>query len=229
MMRPLPILTRNAVFMAIVALSFSSAWADVAIRADGNSDVVAPGEVKYRATEAFPPNPYVNTALVALSLVPMLEAPKESWDVMGLRLSLLVGSHRAVAGLDLGVLGNFSDYKMNGLAISTIFNSLGESDGALHIAGIFNFVAFDYTGFQLSGFFSCTEGTHTGVQIALGNNYAGHLIGLQIGLFNVAERGEGVQVGLCNYSEQLKGLQVGLLNVNYASQLPCLPIVNVSF
>ncbi len=89
------------------------------------------------------PSPYKATALVAIALAPMLETPGEAWDVKPFRLSLLVGSHRAVYGCDLGVVGNFADYKMNGLAIATLFNAAGESDGVMQISALLPFAAYD--------------------------------------------------------------------------------------
>ena len=181
---------------------------------DFKSDSVQPGETIQRDISGFPPAPYVATSPFALSFAPKFEAPGESWDVVFLRLNLLVGSHRAVYALDIGGLGNFADYKMDGIGIAGLFNSVGESDGAFHIAGIFNFAAFDFSGCQISGFYSCTEGTHCGLQIAVGN-YAGKLTGLQIGVFN--------------YAERLNGVQIGLVNYNRSSPIAFLPVANAAF
>ena len=198
----------------IIALVFS-ALADVEVRTYGDKpDFVKPGETKNRDISGFPPAPYVATSPFAISFAPKFEAPGESWDVVMLRLNILVGSHRAIYALDIGGLGNFADYKMDGVGIAGLFNSVGESDGALNIAGIFNFVAFDFDGCQISGFYSCTEGTHRGLQIGL-DNYAGDLVGMQIGVVNTAERLNGVQIGLVNY--------------NGSSRLSVLPIANASF
>ena len=170
--------------------------------------------VQTRDITGFPPAPYVDTALLAISFAPKFEAPPESWDVILLRLNLLVGSHRAVYALDIGGLGNFADYKMDGIGIAGLFNSVGESDGAIHVAGLFNFAAFDFDGCQISGLYSCTEGSHCGLQIGLAN-YAGKMTGMQIGLVNFAER--------------LHGLQIGAFNFNESSRARFLPVVNASF
>ena len=219
---------RSAALLGAIMASLTFALADVEVRTYDNSESVAPGQVKFRKAEVGEPSPYVNTAPLAISIVPMLEAPSETWDVVVLRLNLFVGNHRAVYGLDLGVLGNFADYKMNGLGIGGLFNSVGESDSALHIAGIFNFAAFDFNGCQISGVCSITEGTHCGVQIGLGN-YAGNLVGVQIGGFNSIEKGTGVQIGLFNSADCLAGLQLGLININHSSSVSCLPILNFAF
>ena len=214
--------------LGVAITLLSSSWADVEIRTYNESDNVAPGQTKSRLLSVGEPSPYYATSPFAISLTPQLEAPSQKWDVMPLRLNILVGSHRTVQGLDLGVLGGFSDYKMNGLGIAGIFNSIGESEGALNIAGIVNFVAFDYSGCQISGIYSCTEGKHVGIQLAIGN-FAGRLTGAQIGVFNRAEKGAGLQLGVINSSDCLKGVQIGVLNLNKSSAIPLLPIVNFAF
>ena len=182
--------------------------------AKDSSDTVKPGETIQRDISGFPPAPYVATFPFAVSIAPKFEAPGESWDIVFLRLNLLVGSHRAVYALDIGGLGNFADYKMDGIGIAGLFNSVGESDGAIHVAGLFNFAAFDFAGCQISGIYSGTEGTHCGLQVGVGN-YAGSLV--------------GAQIGVVNYAERLKGVQIGLLNFNRSSPVPFLPIANAAF
>ena len=200
--------------IAYAVMSLLSVVADVAVREYGESAKIAPGETKVRDISVFPPAPYVATTPFALSFAPKFEAPDESWDVVFLRLNLLVGSHRAVYALDIGGLGNFADFKMDGIGIAGLFNSVGESDGAIHIAGLFNFAAFDFSGCQISGVYSCTEGTHCGLQIGAGN-YAGKITGLQIGVFN--------------YAERLNGVQIGFVNVNRSSPVMLLPVANAAF
>ena len=208
---------RLQVFCAVaVGAMILSASADVVVRNynDRGDDSVKIGETKTRDICACRPAPYYATTPFALSFAPKFEAPGESWDVVMLRLNILVGSHRAVYALDIGGLGNFADYKMDGIGVAGLFNSVGESDGAFHVAGIFNFAAFDFSGCQISGIYSCTEGTHCGLQIG-GGNYAGKLTGLQIGVFN--------------YAERLNGVQIGLINVNRSSPIALMPIANFSF
>jgi len=201
-------------FIVSAVMALTSVAADVTVREYGESATVAPGETKVRDISGFPPAHYVATSPFALSFAPKFEAPSESWDVVFLRLNLLVGSHRAVYALDIGGLGNFADYKMDGIGVAGLFNSIGESDGAFHVAGIFNFAAFDFSGCQISGVYSCTEGTHCGIQLGLGN-YAGKLTGLQIGVFN--------------YAERLNGVQIGLVNINRSSPVMFLPVANAAF
>lgn len=197
-----------------IVLSCASHGADVAVREYDKSESVLPGETKNRDISGFPPAPYVATSPFAISFAPKFEAPGESWDVVVLRLNILVGSHRAVYALDIGGLGNFADYKMDGIGLAGLFNSVGESDGAFHVAGIFNFAALDFAGCQISGIYSGTEGTHRGLQIGVGN-FAGSLV--------------GAQIGVVNYAERLKGVQIGLLNFNRSSPVAFLPIANAAF
>ncbi len=189
--------------------------ADVITRDYRNcNDYVSAGEVKSRDIYACEPSPYEGTSPFAVSFAPKFEAPSETWDVVMLRLNVLVGRHRAVYALDAGVLGNMVDYKMDGIGVAGLFNSVGESDGAIHIAGLFNFAAFDFSGCQVSGIYSGTEGSHCGAQVGTAN-YAGSLTGLQVGVFNFAER-------LC-------GVQVGVFNFSNSSWVRVLPILNAAF
>ena len=191
-----------------------SAFASAVIASNEYNGEIASGETMVREVVCPEPAPYVATTPLAIAVAPKFEAPGENWDVIILRLNLLVGNHRAVYALDIGGLGNFSDYKMDGIGVAGLFNSVGESDGALHVAGIVNFAAFDFSGCQISGIYSCTEGTHCGLQIGVGN-YAGKLTGLQIGVFN--------------YADRLNGVQIGLVNVNRSSPVTFLPIANAAF
>ena len=199
--------------LAILAVSLTLN-ANVAVRTYGQDVTKSEGKTEERSIHTFEAPPYFATSPIAISFAPKFEAPGESWDVVMLRLNILVGSHRAVYALDIGGLGNFADYKMDGIGVAGLFNSVGESDGAFHVAGIFNFAAFDFSGCQISGVYSCTEGTHCGLQIG-GGNYAGKLTGLQIGVFN--------------YAERLNGVQIGLVNYNRSSPVAFLPVANASF
>lgn len=204
----------EGVSMLACILASCCAFADVTIRTYNGNDTVANGETKFREVREFEPTPYVATSPFALSFAPKLEVPDESWDVVLLRLNVLVGSHRAVYALDIGGLGNFADYKMDGIGVAGLFNSVGESDGAFLVAGLFNFTAFDFSGCQISGFYSATEGTHCGLQIGAAN-YSGKLV--------------GVQIGVVNYAERLEGVQIGLVNGSNTAPLSFMPVMNIGF
>ena len=162
----------------------------------------------------FSPTSHVATSPFAVSFSPQFELPFKTWDVCFIRLSPLVGRHRLVYGVDLAGLGNFTDFKMNGVACSGLFNSTGESDGSIQIAGLCNFVAFNFSGCQISGLYSCVEASCLGCQIGVAN-YAGSIT--------------GVQVGAVNFAERLCGVQIGLFNFNQSSCISFMPIINSGF
>lgn len=192
-------------------------------------DVVAPEPiVQTREIKPLSERPMVGEQPFGFALMPKVETPHESWDVVVFRFNLFVGRHRCVYGFDLGVIGGMADQEMGGLEISGLYNSVGFSDGALQIAGIFNRADWNFSGLQLAAGFCWTEGAFSGLQIALANK-VGRLGGVQIGAFNFAEKGAGLQVGAFNFSEQLEGFQIGVINVNRDSSVPMLPILNFAF
>jgi len=199
-------------------------------------------EVSVRKYDATPQEPLVQTREIkplserpmvgeqpfGFALMPKVETPDESWDVVFLRFNLFVGCHRCVYGLDIGVLGGITDQEMGGIEISGLYNRVGTSDGALQIAGIFNRADWNFSGLQLAAGFCWTEGAFSGLQVAIANK-VGRLGGVQIGAFNFAEKGSGLQIGAVNFSEQLEGFQIGVINVNRDSSVPMLPILNFAF
>ena len=197
-----------------IGISCASYGADVAVREYDKSAFVLAGEMKNRDISGLPHAPYVATSPFAISFTPKFEAPDESWDAAVFRLNILVGSHRAVYALDIGGLGNFADYKMDGIGVAGLFNSVGGSDCAILVAGLFNFATVDFAGLQVSGFYSCTERIHCGLQVGT-VNYAGKLV--------------GVQLGIANYADRLEGVQIGLANCSNAAPISFMPVMNVGF
>ena len=173
-------------------------------------------------------SPVVGVTPFALSLLPSLEVPGQKWSVYGLRINLLAGRHRDVAGFDVGVLGNITVEDFDGVQAAGLWNSIGNSDGAVQIAGIINRCDRDFTGLQITGFASIVEGTCEGAQIGLFNRTS-DLSGLQLGLYNNIDRGSGVQIGLINAARTLDGLQIGVVNVILASTFPFCPVINFAF
>lgn len=188
----------------------------------------APSAVQVREIIPLPPPPMVGEQPFSFAIMPKVETPDESWDVVLFRLSLFVGRHRCVYGLDLDFFGGMADYEMSGIGISGLFNDIGMSSGALQIAGIFNRTRRDFCGLQLAAGFCWTEGELDGLQIALANK-SGRLGGVQIGAVNFAEKGSGLQIGAVNCSDQLEGFQIGVININRDSNLPVFPILNCAF
>lgn len=218
-----------AAALAVAALASASASAeDVIIRRYGDAEPVKPGEVQFRDIEIPEPSPYVATSPLAIAFAPGFEVPDESWDVLVLRLDILVGRHRNFHGLDIGGLGNFTTGEMGGIGVAGLFNDCGSSKAAILVAGAVNHSSWKFSGAQVSGLFSWTEGLHTGLQVAPVNK-SGRLEGVQIGAVNLAGTGTGLQIGVVNVAERLEGFQIGLLNFNRDSTLAFMPVLNCAF
>lgn len=207
-------------------LSRQTSAQDVTVRRYGSQSQEA--LVQIREIKSSSALPMVGEQPFGFALMPKVETPDESWDVVFLRFNLFVGSHRCVYGLDLGFLGNMAMQEMGGLGIAGLFNDIGSSSGALDVAGIVNHADLDFSGLQLAAGFNWTEGAFTGLGIALANK-AGGLGGVQIGAVNFAEKGSGLQIGVVNFSEQLEGFQIGAININCDSSVPVFPILNFAF
>lgn len=65
-----------------------------------------------------------------------------------------------------------------------------------------------------------------GLQVALINNRAIFMSGIQISGYNLAKNSKGVQIGIVNETEDTKGIQIGLLNIN---ERRVLPLINWNF
>ncbi len=204
----------NVVLLVFAAVPIVSLSEESVTRGYERAGDAGSGEASGRDIYHCDPPPYVATSPFALALAPMFEAPGERWDVEPLRISLLVGRHRAVSGLDIGAIGSMADFKMDGIGVAGLFNAVGESNGAIHVAGIVNFAAFDYSGCQISGLYSCTEGSHFGAQIGFAN-YSGRMTGVQIGVFNYAENLSGVQIGAFNFCANSAARFMPVLNLSF--------------
>ena len=174
------------------------------------------------------PGPSAGIVPFALSVVPPVEMPGESWDVYGLRLNLFVGRHRDVAFVDVGLLGNNVAGNLMGIEVAGLFNRIGSSDGAIQVAGLFNYAERDFCGVQGAILVNSTDGDMEGFQLAA-VNLGQDVSGLQIGLFNRAERANGLQIGLVNYAHQMQGVQIGLINVISDSTVPFMIGINAAF
>lgn len=216
-----------ALVMAPLA-SIPASAEDVAIRHYGDAEPVKPGEVQFRDIAIPEPSPYVATCPFAIAFAPRFEFPDESWDVVMLRLDILVGRHRNFHGLDIGGLGNFTVGEMGGIGVAGLFNDCGSSKAAILVAGAVNHSSWKFSGGQVSGLFSWTEGLHSGLQVAPVNK-AGRLDGVQIGALNMAGPGTGLQIGVINVAERLSGFQIGAININRDSTMPFMPVINFAF
>lgn len=214
---------------ALLLAAVSQAAGEVLVREYGAGDgKVAPGEVAFREIAVPETSPYVGLMPLAIAFAPGFEFPPQDWDVVVLRLDILVGRHREFHGLDIGGLGNYTTGEMGGIGVAGLFNDCGTGKSAIQVAGAVNHSSWDYSGAQVSGLFSWTEGLHAGLQVAPANK-AGRLSGVQVGALNMAGRGTGLQIGVVNVAERLEGFQIGVVNLNRDSTVPFMPVINFAF
>ena len=136
-------------------------------------------------------------------------------SVMGLRINPLVGIHRNVDGLDVGVanvaLGNtralqlgIFNYQRQRMAILALQTGVLANWNAGHTSGF---------GLQVAGLFNRNAGNgyFFGIQVAPGNHSPrNHLYGASLGLYNRNGYLRGVQIGILSRASDLGGLQWGI-------------------
>lgn len=173
---------------------------------------------------------------LAVSIIPPVEFPPPSFDVVGARLSILWGEQRAVYGIDVGGLGNISDVSFAGLAVAGGFNYNKGSSTILGLqaAGLANINVNNahIVGLQVAAGMNSNvaESSLIGLQVALANLSQYTTIGgLQVGIYNTARAVYGLQIGLVNVVDNLHGLQIGLANFNHQGLFAFAPILNVGF
>jgi hypothetical protein len=103
------------------------------------------------------------------------------------------GTHHFTVNLLAGLAKN--EY---GLLIATLWNEVDNNAYGLQISGLYNYIKDQGKGLAIAGY--C-------------NNYKFHA-GMQIGVYNYAEKMRGLQIGFDNSSVDMQGLQIGMLN-NY--------------
>ncbi len=178
---------------------------------------------------------FAATSPLAVGFIPPVQFPPSDFDVTGLRLSLLVGKHRTMTGIDVGLIGNVTDVEFAGLAISGGFNrSFGPTTIiGLQLAGLANINTQKTSvyGFQLAAVNSNTaESKIAGFQLGLVNLSQNTTIGgVQVGVYNVAREVYGLQIGLVNRATNLHGLQIGLVNFHEQGVFAVCPIINFGF
>lgn len=172
---------------------------------------------------------------VGVSIVPPIEFPPYDFDITGVRVSALWGSHRNVYGFDFGLLGNMTNGQMTGVAASGLFNyNQGMTTAiGLQAAGLanVNINKARVYGVQVAAFNSNkAESVVVGLQVGL-VNLAGYtdIRGLQVGVYNRAHDVAGFQVGLINQCDSLHGLQIGLINFHTRGLFAVSPILNFGF
>lgn len=165
-----------------------------------------------------------------------IQFPPNNWDVMGARVSLLYGTNRDVAGIDVGLLGNITTGKFTGAAVSGLFNyTKGMTTiTGLQLAGIANINSQKtrVVGIQaaLGTNYNSAESSVVGLQLALANiSPSTTIYGFQVGLYNKARAVRGFQIGLINMTQNLSGIQIGLLNFYQEGFFKVSPVINIGF
>ena len=190
---------------------------------------------------------------VMVSLVTPVQAPSRSYDVTGVRLSLIYGDCRHFAGLDIGI-ANRSATGFVGLGIGGFNIAGGQFYGGE--VGLVNWNHHRSTSWEERsigaqvGLLNHAD-TFCGLQDGIANVADNSFVGLQSGILNCAYDVGGVQcgfyfllgvnvaggtlrgcqIGLLNYADTVdRGVQVGLVNVIARNGwCPVLPIVNGHF
>ncbi len=170
-----------------------------------------------------------------------------------LALNLIDWEDRALAGLELSLVGTVRSGAVRGAQVAVAYNvahnltglqlsaganlTTGESRGLL-LAAFGNAATESFTGVQGSAFLNVAR-SFRGLQVSTANvtwddirgvqlsvaNYTHDLTGAQAGVVNVAA-GEvrGAQIGVVNYGTRVKGLMLGLVNVAAEVDDDTLPI-----
>ncbi len=159
--------------------------------------------------------------------------PKKDWDVYGVRVNVLSAEHRRVVGMDFGVINTTTEY-FAGAALGLI-NANDKSTRILGLQfGLFsNYNKGDTKGLGIQGslFSNHNKGpAHLiGMQMAIANTGQNNIYGLQMGVYNRADRIVGLQMGVVNYCSNLHGFQIGLLNICKSCLIGIMPGVNIGF
>ena len=176
------------------------------------------------------PVPSAGMLPLAIGIIPPVQIPPETWDVVGIRLNLLVGRHNNVTLLDIGTLANLSLGEVIGIEVAGLWNQVNQDLKGVQISGVANRVYGDLAGLQVAGIANYNAAMNTtALQIAPVNVNQGETTGMQIGLYNQVESMTGVQIGLFNSAEHFYGMQLGLCNLIRQSPFPFMVIMNFGF
>ena len=173
---------------------------------------------------------------LGISVFPPVQFPSEPFTVAGARVNLLWGSHMDVYGIDVGVLGNITAHDMIGVQVAGLMNwNKGDSTAiGLQLAGLANMSVnkAHLVGVQAAGILNYNhgEGSDLGVIVAPVNlTEFTKVMGLEVGLYNIASEVYGFQIGLINKTQRLHGIQIGVLNFNREGLFAVAPALNVGF
>lgn len=181
-------------------------------------------------------NAHAAMSPLSVAIVPPVQFPSSDFTVTGLRASLLYGQHQQIYGFDFGLIGNITTQRFNGIAVSGLFNyTRGETTAiGAQLAGLTNMNSGKTNVYGLQAALgmnmNTAESSVVGIQLAA-VNLSEHtdIYGLQLGLYNKAQRVYGFQIGLVNVVDNLHGLQIGLINFHRQGVFTVSPILNFGF
>lgn len=133
----------------------------------------------------------------------------------------LSDNSKRLNGITVNVAEIMSPYRINGIHVSALYNSVSSVNG-ISITGL----AFDSkitNGISINGFGQLGD-TMNGLAISGLYNRNYRMNGLQIGAYNNNNLTCGLQIGLFNKTKKLKGVQLGLWNKNGKLGLPFLNV-----
>jgi hypothetical protein len=182
----------------------------------------------------FTLNGFAAVSPLGIAILAPVQFPPEDFAITGARISIFLGKHRNVYGLDIGVIGNITEQEFVGLEVAGIFNhhkgpttiiglqaaALNLNNGPTHVVGVqaglinSNTAASTIVGFEV-GVLNLSPFTST--------------YGLQVGVYNHALNVHGLQVGVVNHTADLHGLQIGLVNIHEKGIVRISPILNFGF
>lgn len=149
------------------------------------------------------------------------------------------GFNSHLAGVQLSGLTNIVVDEVFGMQLTGGINFGKNTMFGTQVAGISNIVYKFSFGVQLAGLTNVSVASMDGVQIAtLANRTEGGLYGFQLGAFNHAGSTEGinsfenknpwgVQLGVFNFAERMNGFQIGLVNWAKRSQGTQIGLINI--
>lgn len=120
--------------------------------------------------------------------------------------------HKVIVGASLNVLYGHAD-SVYGVEIGAGVNREDGDVGGIQISGIANIVHGFAYGIQASVLWNEADGGCGPICIAGFANDHGHVVGLEIALFNYAKKVDGIQLGPFNGADDVDaGLMLGIMN-----------------
>lgn len=187
------------------------------------------------ALVSFTPLAKAFNSPLSVNIIPPVQFPSSEFSVTGARVSALWGKHRDVYGIDLGLIGNMTEQRFVGLAVSGLFNQTSGETTILLLQGAIganlNVQKTAVYGIQLAALNkNDAESKLVGLGLGLVNLSPNMSIyGFQAGLFNTARSVYGFQIGIINQTNDLHGLQIGLLNFATNGPFAVSPILNIGW